>query len=193
MAHPDELGHLRLPSTQGPEQGPAPEVLPLLAQVHARLVDGLKGLPAGPTAEWGPDHAGSPDPAAALLRERGLGFEWILVAFPGWSSWDLHLGVVPRGENVLALGLHWHRSLHESVPRAALRTAAEAVGTQLRPLSGEYHADLLVLAWRAVTQDRAAQVLSDAALELALALHGPLAHDLSRPHPPAPKELLHDL
>lgn len=173
--------------------GAVQDALPLLAQVHIRLVDGLRGVSGGPAAEWGPDHANSPHPAAALLRERGVGFEWTLVAFPGRSLWDLHVGIVPRGADVLALGLHWHRSLHGSLPDAALVSAANPIGTSFHPLSDEHHADLLVLAWRAVSQDRAAQILSDAAVELALSLHAPLASALTPTHPTATRSPSHDV
>ncbi len=175
-----------------PQQDSREDLLPLLAKVHARLLDGLAHLPDGPTAEWGPDHADSPEPAAVVLRDRGVGFEWTLLAFPGWSMWDLHVGVVPRGENVLALGLHWHQSLHGSLPTPALGRVAAAIGADFHPLSSEYHADLLVLAWRALTPSRAAQVLSDAALELALSLHESLAHELTQPHPTSLRSTPHD-
>lgn len=179
MDCPDECSQVLPLPQQDSSEGATRGVLPLLAQIHARLVEGFAGLTNGPTAEWGPDHADSLYPAAAALRAHGLGFEWTLVAFPGWSLWDLHVGVVSHGEDVLALGLHWHQSLGGGIPHAALGPTAAAIGTVFHPLSGEYHADLLVLAWRTWTVGRAAQVLSDAALELALSLHGPLAQDLS--------------
>ena len=186
MGGPDERSQvLSLPRDRA-------DVLPLLAQVHSRLVDGLAGVAGGPCAAWGPDHADSPDPAAAALREHGVGFAWTLVAFPGWSLWDLHVGVVPHGEDVLAVGLHWHDSLQPSIPTAAVGPAAAAIGTTFHPLSGEHHADLLVLAWRTFTPGRAAQVLSDAALDLALSLHAPLAHELTQPHPTPRRSPSHD-
>lgn len=168
-------------------------VLPLLEQIHSRIAHGLLGLADGPRAVWGPDHENDPHPTAARLRERGVGFEWVVVTFPGWSLWDLHVGLVPRGPDALALGLHWHQSLSQAVPPEVARLAALAVSAEFRTRSSEYHADLLVLAWRSLPPNRTVQVLSDVALELALGLRATLAYDLAHRSPHPPKEPLHDL
>lgn len=123
---------------------------------------------------WGPDFEDSSDPSAQRLRDNGHSFEWVAVRFPGWSLWNLHLGIVPRagGPNVLALGVHWRDVVAPLLPAVVVDLAASGVGGIRLTRSGEQQADLLVVA---CAQPMASQILSDAALALTPVLQPPLA------------------
>ena len=149
--------------------------LRLLEDVHVRLAEGLRRTPEGPQAVWGPDHEDSSDPSARRLRANAQSFEWVAVTFPGWSLWHIHLGLVPRGPGVLALGVHWHDAVTHLLPTAVADFAASGIATHYDEESDEHQADFLVLAH--LFCPRAVQILSDAALDLAHVLDVPLAVD----------------
>jgi len=180
--------HEASPSRFGANQsGPA---LAFLRDVHVGLVERLQRAPAGPQAVWGPDREHSPDPAARALRNVAGGFEWVAVTFPGWSLWHLHLGLVSRTPGVFTLGLHWHEAVRDQLPHSVDDFAACAIVTDYYEQSGEHHADLLVVAVTACPRQRAVQILTDAALDLAQLLSAPLAVGPT-PHPL--QEFSHDL
>lgn len=158
----------------------------LLEDIHLRLADGLRSTPAGPKAVWGPDHEDSPHPSARRLRGNGQSFEWVAVTFPGWSLWHLHLGVVPRGPGVLALGVHWHEAVTNILPSTVADLAAGGIATNYDEQSGEHQADVLVLARSSCPHLRAVQIFTDAALDLADVLDAPLA--VSPTAPPSHQE-----
>ncbi len=154
---------------------PRSPVRNLLQGVYAGLAKGLAQTPEGPVAAWGPDHEWSANPSAQRLRRTGHSFNWVAVTFPGWSLWHLHLGLVPRGPDALALGVHWHDAVTGLLPAGVLGLAAHAVASCYTEESGEHQADVLVLAYNAFTHRRAIQILSDAALDLARGLDAPPA------------------
>jgi hypothetical protein len=178
-----------MPSSQLTE-GPSP-IRGLLKDVHVRLADGLRRIPAGTKSVWGPDHEHSPHPVALRLRANGQSFEWVAVTFPGWSMWHLHLGLVPRGPGVLALGVHWHDAVTHLLPSALADLAARGIKTSYDDKSREHQADVLILASSSFPHPRAVQILSDAALDLADLLNAPLA--VSPTAPSAHREPSYDL
>ncbi len=181
MSHPDAAACQVRPSPAPNTRAESddPPVRALLGEVHRHVVGQL--LAAGLGVAWGPDHERSSDPAAARLRDRKLSFDWVAVTFPGWSLWHLHVGLVPRGPGVLALGLHWHDSVQQNLPPGVAGLGARAIGTSFFPESGEHQADVLVLAWTVWTRRLASQALAESTLELALAVHAPLAIDPATP------------
>ena len=177
------------PSALPPARQAAPSspVRELLKDVHARLAQGLPDAAPGARAEWGPDHEHSLHPSARQLRGGGQSFEWVAVAFPGWSLWHLHLGLVPRSPGVLALGVHWHDASAHLLPAVVTDLAAtRAVTTSYHEGSGEHHADLLVVACSSFPSPHSVQVLADGALDLAHVLSPLLA--VGPTAPPADQE-----
>ena len=149
------------------EAEPYTSTLPLLRDVYLALTERLQRTPAGPQAVWGPEQQHSQHPAAMALHDLGTSFEWVAVAFPGWSLWRLHLGLVSRAPGVLALGLHQHDSVRDLLPTPVADLAACGITASYSQQLGEHQADLLVLAATAYPAHRAVQILRDSALDLA--------------------------
>lgn len=171
MLHPDGSSA----AASVPDGPTSAAVTAVLEGVYGRLVEVLRSHPTGPQAVWGPDHRHSSDPSARQLRRKRQSFEWVAVAFPGWSLWQVHLGIVPLGPGALALGLHWQEAVTGLLPPKVAELGHHGIGVRFAEGSGEHQADVLVLAYLAYPHDRAVQLISDVALDFAHSLHALLA------------------
>jgi predicted dehydrogenase len=100
------------------------------------------------------------------------------------SPWHLHVGLVPGGPGVLALGVHWHDTAAHLLPQAVCDVAAHAVTTRFDEDSGEHQSDLLVVSYCSCPRTRAVQILSDTAVDLVRVLAEPLAVGPTAPFAP---------
>jgi hypothetical protein len=87
------------------------------------------------------DAVRSADAEAQALRTAGASWDWVALAIPPTSFWDLHVGVLAAHHDDvparLSVGLHWRSALDAVVRPLALELApAEAV--HLARLSGEH-------------------------------------------------------
>lgn len=90
----------------------------------------LRRLSPAETIFFGPELAGSDEPAAARLRARGAHFFWVAVPLGGAPFWDAHIGLVVDPTTLEgAVGIHRRRGAEETGRLfARLDAALEARG-----------------------------------------------------------------
>lgn len=77
-------------------------------------------------------------PEAAALRQAGAGWDWVALAIPPFSFWDLHVGVLPAAhDDRPTIGLHWRPVLDDLVRPVALGMGP-AGAVHHAELSGEF-------------------------------------------------------
>lgn len=124
--------------THGSDDGMRPLRQRLAASVLERVAPQVSGV----SAHFGEDYEFGDEPEAAAYRRTGGSFRFLAFAFSPWRMWDLHVGVVPTGDE-LSLGLHISERAAPILQGRLEQLAAElGVPVIHQPRAVEYQANL---------------------------------------------------